>query len=65
MEELKMKFINLATSLALQESNDTGRDYTECINKACNEACIRLGVSSTVFIKMFLQEERKCQQVNL
>lgn len=54
MEELKRKVINLATSLALQESVRTGKDYTECINAACNETCIRLGISSTMFIKMFL-----------
>lgn len=45
MEELKRKVINLATRLALQESTRTGKDYTECINAACNEACIRLGVN--------------------
>lgn len=48
MEELKRKIINLATSLTLQESAMTGKDYTECISEALNEACIRLRVRSMV-----------------
>lgn len=54
LQKLKKKVRDLATSLALQKSERTGKDYTECINTALDEACKRLGISSTEFIKMFL-----------
>lgn len=53
MEELRRKVINLATSLALQETDRTGKDYTECINGALDEACERLKVNRKDFIRMF------------
>lgn len=54
MKEFRVKFENLVYSLAMQESARSGKDYTECISKASDEACIRLGISIDRFIKMFL-----------
>lgn len=54
MENMRRKVIALATSLALQESEETGSDYTKCISKALDEACLRLGVNRKQFIKMFI-----------
>ncbi|MDO6353987.1 hypothetical protein Q3V94_02665 [Caloramator sp. CAR-1] len=52
--ELRKQVIALATALALQETERTGEDYTRAINKALDEACIRLGVNHKDFIKMFI-----------
>jgi hypothetical protein len=54
VENMRRKVIALATSLALQESEETGSDYTKCISKALDEACLRLGVNRKQFIKMFI-----------
>lgn len=54
MKELRKKVIDLAASLALQESQATGKDYSECVCKALDEACIRLQIDKKEFIKMFL-----------
>ncbi|WDU84227.1 hypothetical protein [Caloramator sp. Dgby_cultured_2] len=51
---LRKQVLNLATALALQETERTGEDYTRAINKALDEACIRLGVNHKDFIKMFI-----------
>lgn len=53
MENTKRKVIALASELAYQESERTGKDYTECINDALDEACERLGVGRKEFIRMF------------
>lgn len=54
MEELKNKVVNLAITLALQESEGYGTDYSTCTNKALDEACLRLEVNRKEFIKLFL-----------
>lgn len=54
MENMRKKVIALATSLALQESERIGSDYTKCINKALDEACLRLGIDRKEFIRMFI-----------
>jgi hypothetical protein len=51
---LRSKGIQLASSLAQQESEKSGQSYTKCISKGLDEACIRLGVSKKDFIKMFI-----------
>lgn len=53
-KDLKNKVKNLAAELALQEAEETGKDYTECISKALDDACTRLGVNRKEFIKMFI-----------
>lgn len=45
MKELRRKVINLATELAQEEVERTDKDYKVCIDKALDEACIRLGVN--------------------
>lgn len=52
--ELRNKVINLVCKSAQQEAESTGKDYRECISKALDEACIRLGISRKDFIKMFI-----------
>lgn len=53
-EELRRKVINLAAKLAQREAEESGQDYTKCISKALDEACIRLGVNRKQFIKIFI-----------
>ena len=54
VKNIRRKVIALATSLALQESERTGSDYTKCISKALDEAFLRLGMGRREFIRMFL-----------
>lgn len=53
-EKIRKMVINLATSLALQESREAGENYTKVISKSLDEACIRLGIEHKDFIKMFI-----------
>jgi hypothetical protein len=55
MKELRRKVVNIAAELAQQEVERTGKDYKACIDKALDEACIRLGVNRKQFIEMFLR----------
>lgn len=52
--DLRKRVINLAAKLAQQESEESGQEYTKCISKALDEACLRLGVNRNQFIKMFI-----------
>lgn len=45
------KIVNLASELIIQEVEETGKTYTECIEGAVEEACIRLGVSKDEIYK--------------
>lgn len=40
------KVLELVTELVIQESEETGKTYIECIEGSVKEACIRLGVST-------------------
>jgi hypothetical protein len=53
VKDLKRQVINLATILALRES-ESGQDYTKCISNALDEACYRLNIDRKQFIKMFV-----------
>jgi hypothetical protein len=53
-DELRKKIKNLAAELARQNSEETGKDYNECISEALDEACERLRVNRKNFIKMFI-----------
>lgn len=53
-ENLKSRVIQLASSLAQQIAERNGQDYTKCISKGLEEACVRLGISRKDFIKMFI-----------
>lgn len=55
IKDLRRKVINLATSIALQETAQSGQDYCKATNKALDEACERIGVDRKQFIKMFIQ----------
>jgi hypothetical protein len=46
--------ISLATSLALQETERTGEDYSKVIPKALEEACKQLEIEHKEFIKLFI-----------
>ncbi|SHF16996.1 hypothetical protein [Caloramator proteoclasticus] len=52
--EIRKQVLSIATSLALQETERTGEDYSKALNKALDEACIRLGIEHKEFIKMFI-----------
>lgn len=58
MKELRRKVIDLATSLALQETEKTGKNYKEAIPGALEEACVRLGISKENFIKAFARGKK-------
>lgn len=53
-KELKKKVKNLAAELARQQSEETGKDYADCISTALDEACERLGINRKAFIKLFI-----------
>lgn len=50
--ELKAKVIDLATSLALEDT--TKRPYSKVISECIEEACSKLHVNRKTFIKMFI-----------
>ena len=54
MNDIRSKLINMATSLALQESEETGKCYKECTSDALEEACLRLNIDKKEFLKMFI-----------
>ncbi|GAA0115704.1 hypothetical protein [Clostridium senegalense] len=54
MMKLRKQVIDLAISIALRESENTGKKYTACISKALDESCRILGVNRKQFIKMFI-----------
>lgn len=50
--ELNRRVINLATSLALEDT--TKRPYSKVISECLETACSRLHVNRKTFIKMFI-----------
>ena len=52
--ELRRKVINLASSLAYEETKETGEDYNVVISKSLQEACKRLDIDHKQFIKLFI-----------
>ncbi|GIW49182.1 MAG: hypothetical protein KatS3mg079_658 [Caloramator sp.] len=52
--QLRKQVLALATSLALQETERTGEDYSKVIPKALVEACKRLNIEHKDFIKLFI-----------
>lgn len=54
MESLRQKVITLATSIASQNSETSGKDYYDCISDALDKACEKLGVGKKEFIRIFL-----------
>ncbi|GEM_PF-1754729 len=51
---LKRKVASMAAKLAQEEAETTGAKYEECIGPAIDMACKNLGITSNVFIKMYL-----------
>lgn len=54
VKPLKRKVATLAASLAQEKSETTGTKYEECIGPAIDKACSSLGITSKIFIKMYL-----------
>lgn len=52
--QIRKQVLSLATSLALQETERTGEDYSKALNKALDEAFLRLGIDHKEFIKMMI-----------
>lgn len=52
--KMRKQVLSLATSLALQETAETGQDYSDVLPKALEEACLRLGIEHKEFIKLFI-----------
>jgi len=59
INELRRNVINLATSLAQQESQEKGVDFTTAIPGAIYEACERLDVDRRTFIRLFSWSKTK------
>lgn len=51
---MRSRVINLTCKIAQQEAERTGKSYKECISRALDEACLRLGINTKEFIKMFI-----------
>ncbi|MCM0648668.1 hypothetical protein NBE98_09805 [Clostridium swellfunianum] len=52
--DLRNEVKNLATKLATEEVERTGKDYHDCISAALDKACDILGVSKKKFVTMFI-----------
>lgn len=53
MEDLRKKILNRATQIALKESSQGGKHYSECIDEAIKRTCIEFGISEKERIEIF------------